>query len=127
MKKEKSKAQSPLKNRIDKNFALMLKESIPFEQVARKKYMSDIALFYQTIFKDKLQHFIYLQMEELAQIGRTELGGNIIRSNINCFRLIDSWMEEMTNEHIGNVEEIRKSFGESEELINDLQKYNGQI
>lgn len=117
----------PKKNTEDKKLLFILKESIPFSQSERKKYVSDIALFYQSIFKKKIEHFIGLQLEELAQIGRTELGNNIIRANINCFRLIDTWMEKMTNEHVGNLESIRKSLDEGEDFINKLQKEHGKI
>ena len=98
--KGKLTKQPQKKNKEEKKLLFILEESIPFAQNERKKYVSDIALFYQTIFKSKLQHFIGLQLEELAQIGRTELGNNVIRANINCFRLVDTWMEKMTNEHV---------------------------
>ncbi len=124
--KKKSEGKPQLeKKQIDKKLLFILQEAIPDTQNGRKKYVSDIALFYQTVFKKKLQHFIGLQLEELAQIGRTELGSNIIRSNISCFRLIDEWMEKMTNEHLGNLEEVRESFKEGEDLVNNLKKkYN---
>jgi len=125
MKKTGKGKPQPQKNIEETKLLFTLEESIPFTQTERKKYVSDIALFYQTVFKKKLQHFIGLQLEELAQIGRTELGNNIIRANINCFRLIDSWMEKMTNEHVGNLEEARESFKEGEELISNLNKKYG--
>lgn len=127
MKKTGKRTTQPQKNNEEQKLLFILEESIPFTQAERKKYVSDIALFYQTTFKKKLQHFIGLQLEELAQIGRTELGNNIIRANINCFRLIDSWMEKMTNEHVGNLEEIRESFVEGEEFTNKLNKKYGNL
>lgn len=125
--KGKLTKQPQKKNKEEKKLLFILEESIPFAQNERKKYVSDIALFYQTIFKSKLQHFIGLQLEELAQIGRTELGNNVIRANINCFRLVDTWMEKMTNEHVGNLESIRESFNEGEDFINKLHKKHGNI
>lgn len=107
---------------IDKRLLFILDEAIPVEQTERKKYVSDIAFFYASIFKEKLKHFIGLQMEELAQIGRTELGNNIIRSNISCFRLIDEWMEKMTNEHMGNIENIRSTLDNDKDFINKVKK-----
>mgnify|MGYP003636722791 CR=1 FL=1 len=110
-----------LKNKLE----FLLEESIPEGQGERRKYMSSIALFYSSTFKEKLKHFIGDQLEELAQIGRTELGTNIIRSNINCFRLIDDWLKEKTNEHLGNLQEVRESLGENGEFINEMkQKYD---
>jgi len=99
-----------------------LDDGLPKEQRERKKFVADIAYFYNSAFKKKLQHFIGLQLEELAQIGRTELGSNIIRSNINCFRLIDDWMKDKSNEHVGNMEEIRESFKGDENIINELKE-----
>jgi len=102
--------------------SFVLNDPVPEGETARKKYVSDIALFYQSVFREKLKHFIGLQLEELAQIGRTELSTNVIRANINCFRLIDEWMNAKANEHIGNVEEIRKSLGEDQEFINKMKE-----
>lgn len=125
MKKEKSKASGPLKNKIDKEFLFMLDEAIPVEQNQRKKYVSDIALFYGSVFKQKLKHFIGLQLQELAEIGRTELGTNIIRSNINCLRLIDEWFDERSREHFGDLENARISLDEGKLLAEELEnKYN---
>jgi len=112
------KEQLELKNKL----VFMLDESIPKEQSERKKYVADVAFFYGSVFKKKIQEFIGSQLEELAQIGRTELGNNIIRSNINCFRLIDEWMEKMSNEHFGNLEEIRSSFKNNEEFISKIKQ-----
>jgi len=122
---KKRKGKTPLEEKeINERFLFMLEEAIPVAQQERKKYVSDIALFYQTIFKDKLKHFIGMQLEELAQIGRSEYGNNIIRSNINCFNLIDTWMKEKTSEHIGNVETIRNSLDVGAEIIKEMgEKY----
>jgi hypothetical protein len=125
--KKTSKGLPQLKNKIQKDFLMMLDEAIPVAQNERKKYVSDIALFYQSVFKKKLQHFIGLQLLELAQIGRTELGTNIIRSNISCLRIIDEWFEERSNEHFGNLEEIRDSLSDGDLIINDLKKKYGEI
>jgi|6_EtaG_2_1085325.scaffolds.fasta_scaffold16778_2 hypothetical protein len=100
----------------------MLEESIPKEATARKKYVGDVALFYQSVFKDKLKHFIGEQLLELALIGRTEPMNDIFRSNINCFRIMDEWMQSKTNEYIGDVEEIRKSAENNKDFINNLKK-----
>lgn len=108
--------------KIKNDLVFLLDEAIPKEGTARKRYMADIALFYGTIFKEKLQHFISDQLTELAQIGRTELGSNIIRSNINCFRLIDTWMKDRTNEHLGNLQEMREKFKDEEEFINQFKE-----
>lgn len=104
----------------DKLF-FMLDEAIPIEQNARRRYMADIALFHTTIFKAKLQHFISDQLEALAIIGRSQRDEDIIRSNISCFRLIDEWMEKRTNEHLGNLQEIRKRFETDEEFSKEFK------
>jgi hypothetical protein len=114
--------QLELKNKL----VFVLEESIPKKQEDRKKYMADIAFFYASIFKEKLQHFIGEQLNELAQIGRTETLNNIIRSNINAFRLIQEWMEEKTNEHIGNIEEIRNGLDDDKEFISKIKKDYGE-
>lgn len=86
----------------------LLNDSVPVGDTLRKKYVADVALFYSSIFKDKLKHFIGLQMMELSQIGRTELSTNILRANINCFRVIDEWMQQMSNEHVAYIENERQ-------------------
>lgn len=121
MEKKKPKGKTQEQQEIDKKLIFTLDESIPTSQNERKKYMSDIALF-SSIFRPKIGHFIGLQLLELAQIGRTEIGDNIIRSNINCFRLIDEWLEKRSNEHFGNLEQTRQSFDEGKELIDELKK-----
>lgn len=115
---KKLEEQLEFKNQL----VFVLNDSTPEAQTERKKYMGEIALFYGSIFKSKIQHFISLQMEELAQIGRTELGTNIIRSNINCFRIIDEWMEKCSNEHFGDLQEARNSFDENSKIINNIKK-----
>lgn len=110
--------QLELKNKL----VFLLEESIPSDQQEQKTYVADIAFFYGSSFKKKIQHLIGEQLNELAQIGRTELGSNIIRSNINCFRLIDEWMEKKSNEHFGNLEQIRSSFKDNDEFINNMKK-----
>ncbi len=130
MKKSEETLQQQIKNLeeqlvIKNKLVSLFEESIPIEGNARKRYVADIALFYQTVFKEKIKHFIGLQMEELAQIGRTESANDIIRANINCFRLIDTWMETKTNEHLGNLEEMRSAFGEGDEFRQKLKEtYN---
>lgn len=100
----------------------MLEEAIPVAQQERKKYMADVAFFYSTIFKEKIKHFIGLQLEELAQVGRSERMDDMIRANINCFRLIDDWMKEKTSEHIGNLTEIRNSLDQDKDFINKIKE-----
>lgn len=106
----------------EKRIEFILEESIPKEQVARKKYVADIAFFYSTIFKSKLKHFIGMQLEALATEGRPVVNDQFIRSSISVFRLIDEWMEERTNEHIGNVNSIRNSLEDDKEFINKIKK-----
>ncbi len=109
-----------------KSVELLLEESIPLSADRRAKYMSEIALFYTSVFKEKLKHFIGLQLEELSQIGRTGVADNIIKSNINCFRLIDEWMEEKTNEHLGDLQNARDAALDGEtDFINEMKnKYD---
>lgn len=110
---------------IKEQLIFTLNESIPEEQNERKKYMADITLFYNVAFRKKIPHFIGLQLEELAQIGRTEYSSNIIRANINCFRILDDWFKERVNEHLGNMEGMRNSFDRDNQVITELKdKYN---
>lgn len=124
-----------LKNRIKEledqlayndGFVFMFDEDIPKDQSARKQYVADIAIAYSKFFQKKIPHFISLQMQDLAQIGRTERGTDIIRSNINCFRIIEEWMKEKTNEHLGNLEEGRNGFdvikNPDDDIINKLRE-----
>lgn len=125
-KKEREKPNQEEKQ-INEKLIFMMNEAIPTSQQDRKKYVGDVAFFYNTIFRKKLQHFIGLQLEELAVIGRTELGNNILRSNISCFRLIDDWCKEMLNEHLSNMNQVRQSFGEDKNIIKDLKdKYENK-
>lgn len=125
----KRKGKTPLQTRKEMNedFLHMLEESVPTSQNERRKYVADIAFFYATVFQKKLKHFIGLQLEELAQIGRSELGNDIIRSNINCFRLIDEWMQKKTNEHAGNMQDIRNSFSNEKDFIKEIKKTYGNL
>jgi|GEM_PF-6873221 len=118
-----------LKNELyaKQSVVFMLEEAIPKEQEARKQYMGDIALFFTSIFKDKLKHLISLQMEELSQVGRTEEINEMFRSNINCFRIIQEWMEEKTKEHLGDLETMRDSFDENEKFISNFKETYGKI
>jgi len=131
MFKIKSQEELPLKKRIQEleellklknDFKFLLDESIPKEANERKRYMGDIALFYGSIFKKKLEHFIGTQMLELSQLGRSEKMNDVIRANINCFRLIDEWMDEKTKEHFGDLEEMRKAFNNQEDFINEIKQ-----
>lgn len=107
---------------MDTKFLFMLEESIPVEGNARKRYVADIALFYHSVFKNKLQHFIGEQMVELSKIGQSELMTNIIRSNINAFHLIDTWMLQRQNEHLGNLEQMRQAFGTEDQFTEEFKK-----
>lgn len=121
MTTKKSEGTTQLKQNT-KQLLFMLEEAIPVEQVARREYTSDIAFFYAKHFKKKLQHFIGLQLEELSQIGRSEVMNDMIRSNINCFRLIDEWMDKMTKEHLGDLQEVRNSFKDGDTLSRELKE-----
>lgn len=100
----------------------MFDEAIPKDQTGRKKYMGDVSLFYTMTFKDKLKHFIGDQLNELARIGRSERGDDLIRANISCFRLIDEWMEKCQNEHLGDLEEMRNRFQDDKNFTSELKK-----
>lgn len=118
---KKSNGKTELKTE-EYRITFLLEESIPKAQQERKKYVSDIAFFYSTIFKDKLKHFIGLQLEALATEGRPVVSDQFLRSSISVFRLIDEWMQKQTNEHIGNVNNIRNSLDTDEKFINKLKK-----
>jgi len=105
-----------------KRITFLLEESIPKSQQERKKYVADVAFFYSTIFRDKLKHFIGMQLEALAQEGRPIVDDQFIRSSISVFRLIDEWMVNQTTEHIGDVENIRKNLDGDEDFINKLKE-----
>lgn len=121
--KKTIKGKTPIEQKeIESKLSFMLDEAIPTSQSERKRYMSDCAFFYATVFKDKLKHFIGMQLEELALIGRTEQGTNNIRAHISAFRLIDEWFKTNTSEHLGNLEEIRKNLGECEKLSDKIKK-----
>lgn len=124
-----------LKNEIEKlkakieqmdSIGFLLDEAIPKGETQRKRYMADISLFYSTIFKEKLKHFIGEQMEELSRFGRSREGDDFIRASINVFRLIDEWMLKRTNEHLGNLEELRNKVSDDKEFINKFKTIYGE-
>jgi len=119
MIKKKSKRKTSLKKE-EYRIKFLLEEAIPKSQQERKKYVGDIAYFYSSIFKNKLQHFIGMQLEALATEGRPVVNDQFLRSSISVFRLIDEWMEQKTNEHIGNVTTIRNS-------LDDDAKFKGEL
>ena len=125
MKKKVEGTTQTQEKRIQEKFRFMLNEAIPVNQEERRKYVGDVAFFYLSIFKSKLQHFHGLQLEELAQIGRSERLSDIIRANINSMRLINEWMQFCVSEHQGNLEGIRNALPDSEEFINDIKKKYG--
>jgi len=116
---------NPQTKQEENRISFLLKEAIPVSQIDRKKYVSDITFFYSTIFKKKLEHFIGEELFELSIRGRTEAHYNMIRANINSFTQINTWMEKMTNEHFGNLEEIRNSFEDNNKIINNIKNKYG--
>jgi hypothetical protein len=119
---EKLKAKLAEQNAI----GFLLDEAIPKGETQRKRYMADISLFYSTIFKEKLKHFIGMQMEELSRFGRSREGDDFIRASISVFRLIDEWMLIRTNEHLGNLEELRSKVTDDKEFINKFKTIYGE-
>lgn len=119
---------SELKAKIEQmdSIGFLLDEAIPKGETQRKRYMADISLFYSTIFKEKLKHFIGMQMEELSRFGRSREGDDFIRASINVFRLIDEWMLKRTNEHLGNLEELRNKVSDDKEFINKFKTIYGE-
>lgn len=112
--------------KMKKSISFLLDETIPIEENQRKIYMADISLFYEKIFKNKLKHFIGSQMSELAQFGRSEKWSDFLKASINVFRIIDEWMELRTNEHLGDLEEMRNRFQDDKEFINNFNKTYGE-
>ena len=130
-KKDKEKIQI-LENELKElreqktNINFLLEEAIPIIENERKRYLGDIALFYSTTFKNKLKHFIGMQMDSLSQFGRSEKDNDIIKANINAFRLIDEWMLKKTNEHLGNLQEMREMFADDKDFINNFKNTYGE-
>ena len=117
--------QKTKKEDINSNLKITFESVIPKSQGDRKRFVADCTFFYITVFKKQLEYFRGEQLLELAKIGRTEELNNIIRANINCFNLIDTFFEKMQNEHESNLTEIRDSFRQGDEVINSLKKkYN---
>ncbi len=98
-----------------------LTESIPKAEQERKKYMSDIAAFYAIVFKKKLESMIGSQYQALALLGKTDREYDQFRMNINCF-LIEEWFEDCTNEHLGDLEEMRKAAGNNDDFISNMKE-----
>lgn len=107
---------------LRKEVFFLLEESIPVNQTERKRYMGDISLFYGKIFKDKLKHFIGIQLEFLSKLGRTREEDMVTRCNINCFNLIDDWMNERTNEHLGDLQVMRSRVETDEQFKNKFKE-----
>lgn len=124
-----------LKNEIERlkakleqvdSIGFLLDEAVPKGETQRKRYMADISLFYSTIFKDKLKHFIGEEMEELSRFGRSREGDDFIRASIEVFRKINEWMLMRTNEHLGNLEELRSKFKDDSEFISKFKTIYGE-
>lgn len=124
MKKGERKTQPTIKDK--ERITFLLEESIPKSQQERKKYMADCAFFYNVVFKDKLKHFIGMQLEALAQEGRPVVSDQFLRSSISVFRLIDEWFLKMESEHIGNINEIRNSLDDNKIIINKMNETYGK-
>jgi hypothetical protein len=90
-------------------------------ETERKKYVSDIALSYVTVFKKQFPKFIFDQQQALSVYNRPEKEYDIYRCNINVIRLFEEWMIKMTNEHLGDLEESRNKVVETEDFINNLR------
>jgi hypothetical protein len=86
----------------------------------RKKYISDIYIFYNNIFKNKLAELIQDQKDALSALGLPEKIYDIYRSNINCLHLFQDWFERCEVEHLGDIEE-KKMEQEDESVINRLK------
>ncbi len=95
-----------------KKFREMLKENVPEEQNARKNYFTDITMFYNKYFKDKLTHMISMQKNEIIIFGKTEKEYDTYRANINCFYLLDDWFSHAEREYLSDLEEARQKVEE---------------
>lgn len=104
-----------------KELEFLFEDSIPKEEKAQKEYVTDVAFFYQKILKEKIRHFIGLQMEQIAQFGRSEKESEFYRSNINCFRLMDEWCERLVNHHVADLEEAKEAQEDNETFIKNLK------
>jgi len=83
----------------------------------RQKYISEIYVFYNNIFKDRINEMIQDQKDALAVFGLTDRESDIYRSNINCLNLFKDWFEGCRVEHLGDIEEKK----ENESVINRLK------
>ncbi len=94
-------------------------------ETERKKYVSDVAMAYVTVFKKQFPKFIFDQQQALSIYGRSKDEYDIFRCNINVIRLFEEWMIKMTNEHLGDLEAAREKVSETEEFTSNFREtYN---
>lgn len=110
--------------KFQRSIVISLEELIPLSQNERKEYVGRIAVFYRTVFKDKIQHFISEQLKALSRLGLTSQEEMILRSNINCFQLIDEWCESKSNEHYGNLIEAKNQSDSVFDVISNIKEKN---
>lgn len=99
-----------------------LNESVPEGATERRAYMTDVMNFYVRIFKNKLPHFISMQLDSLSKIGQSEKTYDIYRANINVFYLIDEWMKKCEIEYLGDLETQRDDVTEALNLVEELKE-----
>lgn len=128
--KQLKKENEELKEKIEelkvvRSIESLLKAAMPMEQGARKNFVSQVALFYTTAFKDKLAEMVGDQMKVLSKIGLTNQEENILRSNINCLNLINDWCNELTNEHLGDIQMARNGLEDTFDITSEIKdKYD---
>lgn len=119
---KKGEGKTQPQKEIDKKLLFTFNESIPTNITERKKFVADCTFFYVTLFKKQIQFFRGEQLLELSKIGRTEELNNVIRANINCFNLLDTFFEKMQNEHLSNMNEIRNGFDNEKDFLEKIKK-----
>lgn len=102
-------------------------DSIPKDQTGRKNYVSQIAAFYGVIFKEQLRTMVGQQLQMLSRVGLTKQEEDIFRSNINCLHLINEWCEERTNEHLGNLQNLREQLEDSSDITSEIRDKYGLL
>lgn len=101
---------------VVRSLSASLIDSVPLSANGRREYMARVAVFYSSIFKSQLEKMVAEQQTELAKFGYPERLSDFYRANINALNLISDWFEGCVAEHVGDIEEARRS---EEEIVTD--------
>lgn len=99
---------------------VLMDKKVPQSAQEREKFVTDVTVFYNNVFKARLAEMINDQKDELARMDLGEKMSDIIRSNINCLHLFKDWFERLEVEHLGDLQ-VKRERQEEDESISRLR------